>query len=94
MDGSAYNILYTKGSHAHLLITGYALLYESMLDSVLQARDRFLKPGGLVAPSESRMVLTLCQASGVRKSHIEFWEDIYGTLSIIFLNISCADEYH
>jgi protein arginine N-methyltransferase 3 len=31
---------------------GYALLYESMFDSVLQVRDRFLKPeGGVMAPS-------------------------------------------
>ena len=26
---------------------GYALLYESMLDSVLDARDKYLAPGGL-----------------------------------------------
>ena len=25
---------------------GYALLYESMLDTVLVARDKFMKPGG------------------------------------------------
>ena len=31
---------------------GYALLFESMLDSVLVARDRFLRPGeGRVGPS-------------------------------------------
>ena len=30
---------------------GYALLYESMLDSVLHTRDRFLKPiGGIMRP--------------------------------------------
>eukprot|EP00741_Cyanophora_paradoxa_P016673 tig00020934_g16102.t1 len=29
---------------------GYGLLYESMLHSVVAARDRFLKPGGLVRP--------------------------------------------
>ena len=26
------------------------MLFESMLDTVLYARDRFLKPGGLVKP--------------------------------------------
>ena len=31
---------------------GYALLYESMLDSVLHARDLFLKPDGVMAPSQ------------------------------------------
>jgi len=28
---------------------GYALLYESMLDSVLYARDTWLAPGGVVS---------------------------------------------
>ena len=29
---------------------GYALLYESMLDSVLHARDKWLVPGGVMLP--------------------------------------------
>ena len=36
---------------------GYFLLRESMLDSVLVARDRFLKPGGALYPSHCRMFL-------------------------------------
>ncbi|KAK2080046.1 hypothetical protein QBZ16_002442 [Prototheca wickerhamii] len=36
---------------------GYFLLRESMLDSVLIARDRFLKPGGALYPSHARMFL-------------------------------------
>jgi len=59
---------------------GYALLYESMLDSVLVARDRFLKPDGVMAPSETRMVLGLCYASEIYKERIGFWEDVYGEL--------------
>lgn len=59
---------------------GYALLYESMLDSVLHARDRFLKPGGVMAPSQCRMNLALCDASEVRKDRIDFWDDVYGTV--------------
>ncbi|EKM49814.1 uncharacterized protein PHACADRAFT_131660 [Phanerochaete carnosa HHB-10118-sp] len=57
---------------------GYALLYESMLDSVLHARDRFLRPGGVMAPSESRMMLGLCEAGDIFKDRIDFWSDIYG----------------
>jgi 2-polyprenyl-3-methyl-5-hydroxy-6-metoxy-1,4-benzoquinol methylase len=36
---------------------GYFLLYESMLDSVLVARDRWLKPDGIMAPSGSTILL-------------------------------------
>jgi hypothetical protein len=57
---------------------GYALLYESMLDSVLHARDRFLKPEGVMAPSQCRVMLGLCAATNVIKERVEFWNDIYG----------------
>ncbi|KII88239.1 hypothetical protein PLICRDRAFT_161146 [Plicaturopsis crispa FD-325 SS-3] len=57
---------------------GYALLYESMLDSVLRARDRFLKPGGVMAPSQSRMMLGLCDGAEIFKERVGFWNDIYG----------------
>ena len=61
---------------------GYALLYESMLDSVLCARDRFLRDGGVMAPGQCRMMLGLCDASEILKDRVEFWNDIYGTSSI------------
>jgi type I protein arginine methyltransferase len=57
---------------------GYALLYESMLDSVLCARDRFLKPGGVIAPSQCRIMLCLSEASEIYRERIDFWNDIYG----------------
>ena len=31
---------------------GYCLFYESMLDTVLYARDKWLKPGGLMFPDK------------------------------------------
>lgn len=57
---------------------GYALLYESMLDSVLVARDRFLRPGGVMAPSQCQMILALCDATQIYKDRIGFWTDVYG----------------
>lgn len=32
---------------------GYALLFESMLDSLLAARDKWLRPGGAVLPDRA-----------------------------------------
>ena len=57
---------------------GYALLYESMLDSVLHARDLFLKPDGVMAPSQCKIMLGLCEAGEIFKERIGFWNDIYG----------------
>jgi type I protein arginine methyltransferase len=36
---------------------GYFLLYESMLDTVLFARDRYLKPDGLIFPDKATIFL-------------------------------------
>ena|ERR1700722_13203155 len=74
--------------HVDVIISewmGYALLYESMLDSVLHARNRFLRPGGLIAPSQARMKLALCEAAEIYKERVEFWSDIYGNHSPFFL---------
>jgi protein arginine N-methyltransferase 3 len=57
---------------------GYALLYESMLDSVLVARDRFLKPGGIMVPSQCKMMFGLSDAKEVFKARVGFWNDVYG----------------
>lgn len=54
---------------------GYALLFESMLDSVLTARDRFLKPGGAVLPDVANMYVGLGAAGA---EGLEFWDDVYG----------------
>ena len=36
---------------------GYFLLYESMLDTVLFARDTYLKPGGLIFPDKASILV-------------------------------------
>ncbi len=57
---------------------GYMLLYESMLDSVLVARDRFLAPGGLMAPSQTRLVISAITGDRVFRERIDFWDNVYG----------------
>lgn len=59
---------------------GYLLLRETMLDSVLMARDRFLKPGGALYPSHARLYWAPIKTSegSVRKEEydriMEHWE--------------------
>lgn len=57
---------------------GYALTFESMIDSVLVARDRFLAPSGIMAPSETRLVLTATTNTELLEEPIDFWSDVYG----------------
>ncbi|XP_069761001.1 protein arginine N-methyltransferase 3 isoform X2 [Narcine bancroftii] len=57
---------------------GYFLLFESMLDSVLYARDTYLMEDGAVYPDVCSISLV---AVGDRKKHDErvaFWDDVYG----------------
>lgn len=37
---------------------GYFLLYESMLDTVLYARDQYLQPGGLIFPDKATIYVS------------------------------------
>lgn len=57
---------------------GYFLLYECMLDSVLHARDRFLKPNGLMVPSQTSIMLSLFAGDQIETDRIRFWDDVYG----------------
>jgi len=52
---------------------GYALLYESMLPSVLYARDRYLAPGGIVLPTSCVVYVSLSS-----HDRLTFWDDVYG----------------
>ena len=57
---------------------GYCLLFEGMLESVLWARDQYLKPSGLMVPSHVTLrVAPICDQEHV-VDEISFWEDVYG----------------
>ena len=57
---------------------GYFLLYESMLDTVIYARDRYLTEGGLLLPDHCSLYLVALADSELRKNEFEFWDDVYG----------------
>lgn len=54
---------------------GYALMFETMLDSVLAARDRWLRPGGAVLPD---IATILVAGAGDSALGLDFWQDVYG----------------
>ncbi|TVU16571.1 hypothetical protein EJB05_40142 [Eragrostis curvula] len=57
---------------------GYMLLYESMLPSVLFARDKWLKPGGLILPSHATLFMAPVTNPERYEGSVDFWSDVYG----------------
>ena len=51
---------------------GYFLLRESMLDSVLVARDRFLKPDGALYPSHATMYMAPVRTNLTAQKNLAF----------------------
>ncbi|GJQ10520.1 hypothetical protein GpartN1_g2805.t1 [Galdieria partita] len=57
---------------------GYFLLYESMLETVLFARDKYLKKGGLMFPDRAVLYLSAIEDAEYRSEKIDFWDNVYG----------------
>lgn len=67
--------------HVDIIVSewmGYFLLFESMLDSVLYARDKWLINDGLIFPD--RFCINICSAQDdyFIKNSIDFWNNVYG----------------
>lgn len=65
---------------------GYFLLYESMLDTVIYARDKWLVPGGLLFPDKSQLYIAAIEDADYKSEKIHFWENVYG------FDMSCIKE--
>lgn len=68
---------------------GYALLHESMLNSVLHARDRWLRPGGVLLPSTAELYIAP-MSDRVVEDNVRFWytvKDQYG------VDMSCISDF-
>jgi protein arginine N-methyltransferase 1 len=57
---------------------GYFLLYESMLDSVLWARDKYLVPGGKMLPDRAQLYVAAIEDGQYKHQKRTFWNDVYG----------------
>lgn len=65
---------------------GYFLLYESMLDTVLVARDKWLAPGGMIFPDKATIFACAIEDAEYRNDKIDFWDNVYG------FNMKCIKE--
>jgi len=57
---------------------GYCLFYESMLDTVLYARDKWLAPDGLMFPDRATLYVTAIEDRQYKDDKINWWDDVYG----------------
>ncbi|KAI9821379.1 MAG: type I protein arginine N-methyltransferase Rmt1 [Thelocarpon impressellum] len=57
---------------------GYFLLYESMLDTVLYARDHYLAPNGLIFPDKATIFMAGIEDGDYKEEKIGFWDNVYG----------------
>jgi len=62
---------------------GYCLFYESMLDTVLYARDKWLAADGLMFPDKATLYVTAIEDRQYKDDKINWWDDVYG------FNMSC-----
>ncbi|KAE8613731.1 hypothetical protein XENTR_v10007848 [Xenopus tropicalis] len=57
---------------------GYCLFYESMLNTVIFARDKWLKPGGLMFPDRAALYIVAIEDRQYKDFKIHWWENVYG----------------
>ena len=65
---------------------GYFLLYESMLDTVLLARDKWLQKDGYMLPDHATITLAGIEDIDYKRSKINFWENVYNVDMSCFKN--------
>jgi len=50
----------------------------NVLDTVLFARDKWLKPGGLMFPDRATLYVTAIEDRQYKEDKIHWWDDVYG----------------
>ncbi|KAK3103144.1 hypothetical protein FSP39_016790 [Pinctada imbricata] len=57
---------------------GQALFYESVLSTIIYARDKWLKPGGLIFPDRVALYLAGIEGEEELELSMNCWKDYYG----------------
>lgn len=57
---------------------GYFLMFESMLDCVLFARDKWLRPGGQMFPDHARLYMAGIEDADYKEEKLGFWRHVRG----------------
>jgi len=70
---------------------GYCLFYESMLDTVLFARDKWLVKGGLMFPDRATLYVCAIEDRPFKEERFDFWDDVYGFDMSCIKNLSLSE---
>lgn len=62
---------------------GYCLFYESMLNTVICARDKWLAKNGLIFPDRATLYICAIEDRQYKSEKIDWWDNVYG------FNMSC-----
>jgi hypothetical protein len=57
---------------------GYCLFYESMLNTVIYARDKWLAPGGFLFPDKASLHIVAIEDRDYKEDKINWWSNVYG----------------
>jgi len=57
---------------------GYCLFYESMLNTVFYARDKWLNPGGVLFPDKASLYMCAIEDRQYKDDKINWWDNVYG----------------
>mmetsp|Transcript_21513 Transcript_21513/g.62296 ORF Transcript_21513/g.62296 Transcript_21513/m.62296 type:complete len:376 (-) Transcript_21513:47-1174(-) len=57
---------------------GYFLMYEARLGELLRARDRWLKPGGLLFPDRAKIYLAALEDTKYKEKHFDYYGNVWG----------------
>lgn len=67
--------------HVDIIVSewmGYFLMYESRLGEVLTARDRWLKPGGLLFPDRAKLHVEMLEDAEYAQRHFDYFDNVWG----------------
>lgn len=57
---------------------GYSLFYQSIIDGIIFARDKWLKPDGLIFPDRAKLHITAIEDNSRKNNKINWWSNVHG----------------
>lgn len=65
---------------------GYCLFYESMLNTVIYCRKKWLRPGGAMFPDKASLHICAIEDREYKQEKYDYWTNVYG------FDMSCIRE--